>query len=107
MSYKTESFFTELNYCEKNPDTCKNSGKCQSLESGDGHFRCNCPPGISGKHCENLPDSMTTTPATDNETAVSEGSVSEVSMGETVEETATVDSDESTTAPDNNENETE
>lgn len=52
--------FSELNYCEKNQDTCKNGGKCQSLESGDGFYRCQCPPGISGKNCENLPDSMTT-----------------------------------------------
>lgn len=49
----------ELNYCEKNPDTCKNGGECVSLESSDGYFKCICPPGISGKSCENLPEIST------------------------------------------------
>lgn len=51
--------FSELNYCEKNTDTCKNNGKCQSLEADDGNFRCECPSGISGKYCETLPEATT------------------------------------------------
>ncbi|XP_026741553.1 delta-like protein B [Trichoplusia ni] len=46
----------ELNYCEKNPDTCQNGGECQSLESGEGSFRCHCKPGTTGKNCEILPE---------------------------------------------------
>lgn len=52
-------FLSELNYCELNPDTCKNNGKCQSLEEDDGHFRCECPSGVSGKSCEILPETTT------------------------------------------------
>ncbi|KOB72402.1 Uncharacterized protein OBRU01_07458 [Operophtera brumata] len=54
----------QLNYCEKNPDTCKNNGKCQSLEADDGHFRCECTSGVSGKNCERQPE--TSTVATNN-----------------------------------------
>ncbi|CAK1542939.1 unnamed protein product [Leptosia nina] len=67
----------KLNYCEKNPDTCKNGGKCQSLESGDGFFRCQCAEGISGKHCENIPESMI--PGNSTETTTTESIVVEVS----------------------------
>ncbi|XP_026752834.2 neurogenic locus protein delta-like [Galleria mellonella] len=61
----------ELNYCEKNPDVCKNGGKCQSLEEEDGNYRCHCPVGVSGRNCEHLPDSMTTS-AADNSVDVTE-----------------------------------
>lgn len=51
----------ELNYCEKNPGSCKNGGECKSLEAKQGHFKCSCPPGITGKNCEIVPEITTTT----------------------------------------------
>ena len=102
MQSKILYVISELNYCEKNQDTCKNGGKCQSLETADGSFRCHCPPGISGKHCENLPESMTT-PAS-NTTEVPEegnGGIEEVDEVETT--TISLDSAE----PSDGENETE
>lgn len=48
----------ELNFCEKNPGTCENDGKCRSLIAADGNFRCECPSGFKGKNCEILPPSM-------------------------------------------------
>lgn len=56
--------FTALNYCEENPDTCENDGKCTSLIKDDGHFQCECPSGYRGKKCEILPPMMTTTTTT-------------------------------------------
>lgn len=62
----------ELNYCEKNPDTCQNGGKCISLESGDGFFKCYCQPGITGKRCEIVPELETPANATVTEETSSE-----------------------------------
>lgn len=42
----------ELNYCEKNPDTCQNGAKCVSLIKEDGNYRCLCREGTSGRNCE-------------------------------------------------------
>lgn len=94
----------ELNYCEKNPDTCKNGGKCQSLEARDGNYRCSCPSGISGRNCENLPDSMTVPPANSTETPeVAEvPDVPEVSSSQTPEDVTV-----STKEPNSGDNETE
>lgn len=50
----------ELNYCEKNPNTCQNGGKCTSLMKDDGNFKCECPSGYKGLNCEILPPSMIT-----------------------------------------------
>lgn len=57
---------SELNYCEKNPNTCQNGGKCISLTREDGDFACECPSGYRGRNCELMPLLMmtsTTTPA--------------------------------------------
>ncbi|KAI4458908.1 notch ligand family member [Holotrichia oblita] len=54
----------ELNYCEKNPDTCKNGSKCLSLTKEDGKFRCLCREGTSGKNCELSTLTTTTTTTT-------------------------------------------
>ncbi|VVD03397.1 unnamed protein product [Leptidea sinapis] len=75
----------ELNYCENNPDTCKNDGKCQSLESGDGLFRCQCPSGIKGKYCEILPESMTTPVSNVTQSTTENSIVVEVTTGVTDE----------------------
>lgn len=48
----------ELNYCEKNPKTCENGGKCASLMKEDGEFNCECPSGFVGKQCEVVPITM-------------------------------------------------
>lgn len=42
----------ELNYCELNPETCKNGGTCTSFIEEDGFFKCKCAEGYSGKQCE-------------------------------------------------------
>lgn len=74
--------FPELNYCEKNQDTCKNGGKCQSLETNDGLYRCSCPPGISGKNCENLPEVAETTTTIEPGDVTNDTSTKEPSNGE-------------------------
>lgn len=45
----------KLDYCEKNPKTCLNDGKCTSLLKEDGDFKCECPSGYKGKNCEIAP----------------------------------------------------
>lgn len=55
---------TELNYCEENPNTCENDGKCTSLSKDDGLYKCECPSGYRGKKCQVLPMMMTTTTTT-------------------------------------------
>lgn len=55
-------FFSELNYCEDNPKTCMNGGKCTSVTKDDGEFTCECPTGFKGKRCEIVPVISTTTP---------------------------------------------
>lgn len=57
--------FAELNYCEKNPDTCKNGAKCISLTKEDGKYRCLCREGTSGKNCEVSKQTTTTTTTTE------------------------------------------
>ncbi|XP_037918236.1 delta-like protein 4 [Hermetia illucens] len=42
----------ELKYCEENPDTCLNGGRCISLLKEDGNFRCLCPNEFWGRRCE-------------------------------------------------------
>jgi hypothetical protein len=43
----------ELNYCELNPDTCQNGGKCTSLTKDEGSFSCECPAGFErGERCD-------------------------------------------------------
>lgn len=41
-----------LNYCQLNPDTCKNGGKCSSLTQEDGFYKCECPAGYKGERCD-------------------------------------------------------
>lgn len=55
---------TELSYCNENPNTCENSGKCISLTRDDGSFRCLCPNGFHGKHCEMSTEHMLTSSST-------------------------------------------
>lgn len=59
--------FLALNYCEENPNTCENDGKCTSLIKDEGSFQCECPSGYRGKRCEILPPMMTTTSTTTTE----------------------------------------
>jgi len=57
-----------LNYCEENPNTCENDGKCTSLIKDDGQFQCECPSGYRGKKCEIVPAMMTSTTTVEPET---------------------------------------
>lgn len=54
--------FTELKYCDENPKTCLNGGKCTSITKDEGSFECECPTGFKGKRCEIVPYISTTTP---------------------------------------------
>lgn len=45
----------QMDYCEKNPKTCLNGGKCTSQLKEDGEFKCECPTGYRGKQCETAP----------------------------------------------------
>lgn len=54
--------FLELKYCEENPKTCLNGGKCTSVTKDEGEFSCECPTGFKGKRCEIVPVISTTTP---------------------------------------------
>lgn len=54
------TFSTELNYwkkllkqvnpCTANGNPCKNEAKCIALKQG--RYKCDCPPGWEGQHCE-------------------------------------------------------
>lgn len=44
-----------LDFCDKNPSTCTNGGKCLSLTKDEGSFRCECPSGFLGDRCEIAP----------------------------------------------------
>lgn len=48
----------ELDYCENNPNTCLNDGKCTSLIKDDGFFKCECPSGFRGRTCQIVPPMM-------------------------------------------------
>lgn len=72
----------ELNYCEKNPNTCQNDGKCTSLIKDDGNFKCECPSGYKGQNCEILPPSMTTTSSSTTTTAATTSSTLEMTTDE-------------------------
>lgn len=54
--------FSELNYCENNPDTCKNGAKCVSLTNEDGNYKCLCREGTMGKNCEKTEYTMSILP---------------------------------------------
>lgn len=41
-----------MNYCENNPDTCRNGAKCLSLTADEGNYVCMCREGFYGKNCE-------------------------------------------------------
>lgn len=45
----------ELKYCEENPKTCLNGGKCTSITKDEGSFECECPSAFKGKRCEIVP----------------------------------------------------
>lgn len=65
-----------MNFCEKNPDTCKNGSKCISLIKDEGSYRCLCREGTRGRNCEHSEISTTVKPAiiTTEKTNVTEGS---------------------------------
>ena len=52
-----------MDYCERNPKTCLNGGKCTSITKDEGSFKCECPTGFKGKNCEIVPVLSTTTTA--------------------------------------------
>lgn len=56
-----------MNYCEKNPNICKNGAKCISLTKEDGSYRCLCREDTYGRNCENS-DISTIKPITPNAT---------------------------------------
>lgn len=63
--------FLELNYCESNPETCKNGAKCVSLTKDDGNYKCLCREGTWGRNCEQSEFSTTVkTPTTTTAAAV-------------------------------------
>lgn len=57
-----------MNYCEKNPKTCLNGGKCTSQLKEDGDFKCECPTGYRGKTCEKAPAMAMKVPSTSTTT---------------------------------------
>lgn len=61
MLLSHSTIFPELKYCEENPKTCLNGGKCTSLTEDEGSFKCECPTGFKGKKCEIVPIITTTT----------------------------------------------
>lgn len=48
------SRISALEHCEKNAGTCQNGGTCVSLAAEDGDFKCDCPPGFTGRNCETV-----------------------------------------------------
>lgn len=44
-----------MKYCEENPNSCLNDGKCTSLTEDEGLFKCECPAAFKGKRCEIVP----------------------------------------------------
>nr|VZI43443.1 unnamed protein product [Spirometra erinaceieuropaei] len=43
----------ELQFCQNHPNTCKNRGKCENVQSTNNQpYRCVCAPGFRGDHCE-------------------------------------------------------
>ena len=62
-----------MNYCENNPGTCENGGKCTSLIKSDGYFSCECPTAFRGDRCNLLPLNMSTmgTPISNKVTIIS------------------------------------
>lgn len=54
-----------MNYCEDNPNTCLNDGKCTSLIKDDGYYKCECPSGYRGRTCQILPPQMAAEAAAD------------------------------------------
>lgn len=61
LNWKIDKFFlfkthfSELKFCEENPKTCLNDGKCTSITKDEGLFKCECPSGFKGKKCEMVP----------------------------------------------------
>ncbi|XP_026479763.1 delta-like protein C [Ctenocephalides felis] len=49
----------ELNYCEKNPDTC-GPGRCVSRAASEGSYECFCPPGTYPPNCLTIDNSTIT-----------------------------------------------
>ncbi|XP_058831374.1 delta-like protein 1 [Topomyia yanbarensis] len=76
----------ELNYCEKNPNTCQNGAKCTSLIKDDGFYKCECPSGYKGMHCEIPPPSMTTSSTTTTAATISTAETTTVDSQEHVHE---------------------
>lgn len=50
----------ELTYCDEQPNTCENGGRCISFTKDDGSYRCECKQGYLGKNCEILDEFMLT-----------------------------------------------
>ncbi|VDK71751.1 unnamed protein product [Dibothriocephalus latus] len=43
----------QLQFCQNHPNTCKNRGKCENVQSTNNQpYRCVCAPGFRGDHCE-------------------------------------------------------
>ncbi|RMX59194.1 hypothetical protein pdam_00007743 [Pocillopora damicornis] len=63
-----EGYYGDGFTCKKiphpcHPNPCKNEAKCKEL--GAGEYDCECPPGTSGKHCEEK-DACTPNPCKNN-----------------------------------------
>lgn len=56
FNYYVFFFFKELNYCEKNPDTC-GPGRCVSRAASEGSYECFCPPGTYPPNCLTIDNS--------------------------------------------------
>lgn len=57
-----------MKYCEENPNSCLNGGKCTSLTEDEGLFKCECPSAFKGKRCEIVP-SLNSTISTSTSTS--------------------------------------
>lgn len=68
----------ELNYCEKNPNTCENGGLCTSLLKEDGNFKCECSSGFKGDRCDRTTMTSLSPTSTTNISTVTESTVKKI-----------------------------
>ena len=83
-----------LDFCEKNPKTCENGGKCMSMLKEEGEFRCECPTGYRGKRCETAPQVAMKSSTTTTTTSASTTTESPTTVKASPEEPEAMDEDE-------------